>query len=88
MPKVSAVSVSPTCAVPPIVGPPVAGVLGRAATVAVAALVSALVVARVVGEANLHLDGVALVGVYQGVGGILWRPGCLVSVLPSFLIHW
>ena len=40
MPLVTAVSVSSTRAVPVIVGAPVAGVLGAAATVAVAALVS------------------------------------------------
>ena len=38
MPVVTAVSVSPTCAVPVIVGMPVAGLLAAAATVAVAAL--------------------------------------------------
>ena len=40
MPEVSAVSVSPTCAVPLMVGCPVAGLLGRASTVPVAALVN------------------------------------------------
>ena len=40
MAVVSAVSVCPTCAVPVIVGAPVAGVLSAAPTVAVAALVS------------------------------------------------
>ena len=40
MPVVSAVSVSPTWAVPLIVGAPVAGLLGAADTAAVAALVS------------------------------------------------
>ena len=39
MPEVSAVSVSSTWAVPLMVGRPVAGVLGRTATAAVAALV-------------------------------------------------
>ena len=38
MPDVSAVSVSPTWTVPLTVGAPVAGLLGRACTVAVAAL--------------------------------------------------
>ena len=36
----SAVKVSPTCAVPLMVGAPVAGLFGRASTVSVAALVS------------------------------------------------
>ena len=40
MAAVPAVSVCPTCAVPVIVGAPVAGVFGAAATAAVAALVS------------------------------------------------
>ena len=40
MPVVEAVSVSPTCAVPVIVGAPVARVFGAAETAAVAALVS------------------------------------------------
>ena len=40
MPETPAVSVSPTWAVPLMVGWPVAGVLGLAATVSVAALVS------------------------------------------------
>ena len=39
MPDVSAVSVSPTCAVPLMVGAPVAGLLGFASTAAVTALV-------------------------------------------------
>ena len=39
MSVMSAVSVSPTCAVPLMVGKPVAGVLGRAATAAIAVLV-------------------------------------------------
>ena len=38
--EVSAVSVSPTCAVPLMVGAPVAGLFGLAATAAVVALVS------------------------------------------------
>ena len=40
MPSVDAVSVSPACAVPEMVGAPVAGEFGRAATAAVAALVN------------------------------------------------
>ena len=40
MPAVDAVRVSPTCAVPPIVGAPVAGRFGRGSTVAVGALVN------------------------------------------------
>ena len=40
MAEVSAVNVSPTWAVPVIVGAPVAGLLGAASTAAVAALVS------------------------------------------------
>ena len=39
MPLVSAVSVSPTCTVPLMVGKPVGGLFGRAATAAIAALV-------------------------------------------------
>ena len=42
--------------------------VGAAATASVAALVSVSFVALVVGEAHLHLDGLALVGVGQGVG--------------------
>ena len=40
MPDVDAVSICPTCAVPLIVGAPVAALLGLAATAAVASLVS------------------------------------------------
>ena len=40
MPEVSTVSVSPTCAVPLMVGAPVAGLFGLGSTAAVAALVS------------------------------------------------
>ena len=40
MSEMEAVSVSPTCTVPLMVGRPVAGLLGLAATVAVAPLVS------------------------------------------------
>ena len=41
MPSVDAVSVSPACAVPEMVGAPVAGEFGRACTSVVAALVNA-----------------------------------------------
>ena len=62
MPDVSAVSVSSTWAVPLMVGRPVAGVLGLAATAVVGRAGQRLLVIGVVGEADPNLDGLALVG--------------------------
>ena len=81
-------------AVPLMVGAPLAGVLGgggAASTAPVAALVSILaVVARVVGEGNPHPDGLARVGVSQGVGaggcpvdlGVAGQPLVVEAALP------
>ena len=41
---------------------------GRLATASVAALVSVSSVSRIVGERHLNLDGLALVGLGQGIG--------------------
>ena len=60
MPVVPAVSVCPTCAVPVIVGAPVAGVFG-AADGRRRHAGQRLAVAGIVGEAHRHLDPRALV---------------------------
>ena len=76
MPVVAAVSVSSTCAVPVIVGAPVAGGVGRHRRDhrRRGRAGAHLGIAGVVGEAHLHLDRLALVGGDQGVGARR-RPG-------------
>ena len=69
MPVVFAISVSPTWAVPLIVGAPVARLFGLAATAAVARAGQRLLVGSVVGEAHPHLDRLANVVSHKGVGG-------------------
>ena len=65
MAVVPAVSVCPTCAVPVIVGAPVAGVFGAAETAAVAALVSVSALLASSVKLTGHLDRRALVGRHQ-----------------------
>ena len=84
MPVVEAVSVCPTCAVPVIVGAPVAGVFGVPASVAVGALVR--VSSPPVDEAHLDLDLLAPVVVGQGVGA-RQRVGDVLLVRRAVGVH-
>ena len=87
MAVVPAVSVCPTCAVPVIVGAPVAGVLGAAETAAVAALVSVSALLA----SSLKLT-VTLIVVPWSAATSVWvlavAPEMFVSVPPSNRIHW
>ena len=93
MPEVSAVSVSPTSALPPIVGPArgrrVGGLLllDRKADLIRRRAGQRCLVLRVVGDDDPHLDGIPLVVGHQRVAGIR-LPEMSASVPPSLATHW
>ena len=70
MAEVSAVSVSPTWAVPMIVGAPVAGLLGAASTAAVAALVNVSPLSASSVKDTRTLMVLPSSAADQGVGGV------------------